>query len=332
MIVAIAAAMLAAQTSPAPGGDYRDRGGENATLSVTLENDYFASTDRNYTNGLRVAYVSAPRPQGGYAGFLARRILRQGPGGEVRVGYAAGQSIYTPEDTETVDLLPDQHPYAGWLYAEHSVIAVDRLSFQRLTTQVGVVGPSAGAENAQNSYHEWIGGREVRGWRNQLEDEFGFAATYEKGRVLFDTPELFGLESDATLIAGATAGNVLTEGKIGGMVRFGRNLASDAGPPRVRPALAGGGFFDKSVGSSWYVFVGAQGRAVAWNIFLDGNSFAGDREPQVERRQFVADLQAGAVARIGRVQFAYQFVTRTEEFETQTERQAFGAISAAVAF
>ena len=211
-------------------------------------------------------------------------------------------------------------------------MVIRRNTFRRLTTQLGIVGPSAGGEWAQNTFHEWINGREVRGWSNQLEDEVGFTATLEQARVLYRTPQFMGLQTDAIIIGGATAGNVLTEAKIGGMWRFGQGLSNDAGPPRVRPGLAGGGYYNNANGASWYVFAGAQGRAVAWNIFLDGNSYSGRDEPEVERRPLVADLQAGAVFRLGRAQITYQIVTRTEEFETQTDPQLFGAISAAVAF
>ncbi len=312
--------------------DYRLIGGENAIFSITLENDYFVSTDRNYTNGVRAAYVSAPKKTRGFSGFIAEKILRADDNYGMRVSWALGQSIFTPEDFEERAPLPDQHPYAGWLYLEHGVIAVKRKSISRLVTQMGVVGPSAGGEWAQNSVHRVQGGAIAEGWENQLRDEFGFTLTYERGRVVFDTPTFFGLESDAVGLIGGTAGNVITEGKFGGMLRFGRNLSADAGPPRIRPALAGGGFFDNSAGNSWYVFVGAQARAVAWNIFLDGNTFEGDREPQVERIPVVGEMQVGAVARFGRTQLSYQIVARTEEFETQDDNQVFGALSVAVAF
>lgn len=312
--------------------DYRLIGGRNAIFSITLENDYFVSTDRNYTNGVRAAYVSAPKETRGVSGFIADRILRADEHYGMRVSWALGQSIFTPEDFEERQPLPDQHPYAGWLYLEHGVIAVKRKSVSRLVTQMGVVGPSAGGEWAQNTVHRVQGGAIAEGWENQLRDEFGFTLTYERSRVVFDTPTLFGLESDAVGIIGGTAGNVITEGKFGGMLRFGRNLAADAGPPRIRPALAGGGFFDNSAGNSWYVFIGAQARAVAWNIFLDGNTFESDREPQVERIPVVSEAQVGAVARFGRTQLSYQIVARTEEFETQDDNQVFGALSLAVAF
>ncbi|MEO1310861.1 MAG: lipid A deacylase LpxR family protein [Pseudomonadota bacterium] len=341
-IAAIALTLSAVSTAPAAAQgsnhladaaqDYRTFGGGNSVISLTFENDYFAGTDRNYTNGVRLAFMSAPREIEGWSGFIAKNILGADPDYGMRVGLAVGQSIFTPEDFTETDPLPDQHPYAGWLYFEHSVLGVRKRSLSRLTTQLGVVGPSAGAEWAQNTVHEFQGGEVAEGWDNQLRDEIGFTLTYERAQILFQTPRIFGLESDGLVLGGATAGNVISEAKVGGMWRIGRNIRTDAGPPRIRPGLAGGEFFDKGVGNSWYAFIGAQGRAVAWNIFLDGNSFDGDAEPQVERIPYVADFQAGVVLRFGRVQLAYQVVARTEEFETQDDNQVFGALSFAAAF
>lgn len=42
----------------------------------------------------------------------------------------------------------------------------------------------------------------------------------------------------------------------------------------------------------WYVFVGVEGRAIAHNIFLDGNTFASSQH--VDKKPFVGDLTAGA--------------------------------------
>ncbi len=65
------------------------------------------------------------------------------------------------------------------------------------------------------------------------------------------------------------------------MLRFGRNLEADYGPNRIRPSLSGTSYFNADYLEDpfgFYVYVGAQGRAVAQNIFLDGNTFRDSRE------------------------------------------------------
>jgi hypothetical protein len=107
---------------------------------------------------------------------------------------------------------------------------------------------------------------------------------------------LFGnLAVDAIPEAGVSVGNILTYGDAGGMVRFGKNLAADYGPAHIRPSLSGTGWFDSAQLNGdfgWYVFLGTQGRAVARNIFLQGNSFA--NSPSVDEKPLVADITGGA--------------------------------------
>ena len=124
---------------------------------------------------------------------------------------------------------------------------------------------------------------------------------------------------------GSRSETFLTQATAGLTLRIGNDLADDYGPPRIRPSLAGGGFFNPSDGFGWYVFAGAAGRAVAYNIFLDGNTRRDSLE--VDRRPFVLDVQAGIVIQLLRAQLALTVVARTEEFETQEEEQIFGAVS-----
>ena len=97
----------------------------------------------------------------------------------------------------------------------------------------------------------------------------------------------------------------------------------------MRPALAGAGFFNPRDHFSCYLFVGAGGRAVAYNLMLDGNAFrSGDLS--VGRKPLVADGQAGLVLQRGRVQTAFTVVTRRDEFDTQGKQELFGAVSVSI--
>src|SRR3546814_8870959 len=96
---------------------------------------------------------------------------------------------------------------------------------------------------------------------------------------------------DVTPHLGAALGNVYTYGAGGLTLRFGEDLPDDYGPPRIRPALPGSDYFRPTDDFGWYFFAGAEGRIVARNIFLDGNTFKDSHS--VDKRPLVADLQAG---------------------------------------
>jgi hypothetical protein len=69
---------------------------------------------------------------------------------------------------------------------------------------------------------------------------------------------------------------------------------------------------------SLFIFGAIDGRAVAHDIFLDGNTFRESRS--VNKEPFVADLSAGLGLIAGRWQATYTQVWRTREFKTQREQ------------
>ncbi|MBU6405562.1 MAG: DUF2219 family protein [Alphaproteobacteria bacterium] len=298
-------------------------------VSFVAENDAFADgNDRNYTSGvlasMLVEHDAAPR----WLQWLGREPARLFNLEPQSVGFAVGHTLYTPEDIAADIAPPDQHPYAGWAYATLSLFAVkgpDRLDQADLT--IGVVGPLAGGEWVQTEWHDMLRAVEPRGWSSQLENEAAFAIDYERrhrGRLC---PERWVVGCDLVPSFGGALGTLRAEARVGVTFRAGGGLENDFGPPRIRPALAGGGLTVEQPGARVYSFVGVYGRAVGRNLFLDGNSF--EEGPRVERKPLVGELQAGLVLQFRGLQLSYTFVRRTEEFQTQTEPQQFGAFALA---
>lgn len=302
--------------------DARERG----TFSVLFENDTFAGTDRNYTNGVELSYLSAPNRAFAPLAWIGRRVLRADADDKIYGGIGVGQSIYTPSDTKTTAPLPDQHPYAGWLHMTLSSFVDSGRTLDTLSLDLGLVGPDAGGEWVQNNVHDLLGAEEAKGWQHQVRNEPGFVLTADRKWRAIAEWERGGLGVDVLPSLGVSIGNVLTQAQAGLVLRVGEDLADDYGPPRIRPSLAGGGFFAPRDAFSWYLFAGASGRAVAYNIVLDGNAFR-DGGPSVNRRPLVAEAQAGLVLQFGRVQSAFTIVTRTDEFKGQDQQELFGAIA-----
>jgi len=301
---------------------------------ITSENDLFGGTDRNYSNGLRAEFVTRPDAARGIFRTVADFI----PGLNVdrtslREGIGISHAIFTPEDIETDTPDPTDRPYAGWLALSGTLIANDDDTQDSLQINLGIVGPSAGGKFVQTNWHEIIDGVEPRGWDTQLKDEPGIEIIAQRQQVVFRTTYLpFGLEADAALNVGAALGNVRTYADLGGMLRLGGTLdASEFGPPRIRPALAGAGGFQKKDGIGGYLFAGVQGRAVGRDIFLDGNTYRDSRRVD-DRRTLVADFQAGTAVHWDAVQVSFTYVHRTEQFIAQDGPQRFGAISVALAY
>lgn len=321
------AALPAALAAPAAFGEEAPA---TRILSLIVENDQVSANDRNYTNGIAFAWV----PTGDSEPELALRIahwLPWFPGeGQVHHGYAIGQSIYTPDDIALTNPPLDDRPYAGWLYAMVGLAVDTGQQLDQISLSLGIVGPASLAEQSQKLGHEITGNTEPQGWDAQLDNEPGIVLTYQRSWRALATTTLAGLDADLTPHFGAALGNVYTYANAGLTLRYGRNLQLDYGPPRIQPSVQGSAFFVPAPGLAWYLFAGFEGRAVAHNIFLDGNTFKDSRS--VDKEALVGDLQFGIVLTWRDMRASYTHVVRTPEFTAQDEKDEFGAFSLSLFF
>jgi hypothetical protein len=329
---AFAALLLAAPLAQAADPPEPDKQTEPEVgiFSFVLENDLFYNTDHRYTNGVRLSYLT---PKGGEPDWL-RAAAMEVPmfaGSDIRVEYALGQNMYTASNKLLRDPPANDRPYAGWLYGSIGVVARTGQVLDQMLLSVGVVGPASLAHETQDFIHSIVNSPEAQGWHTQLQNEPTLQLTYQRSwqSPEFKLPGGFGL--DATPHAGAAIGNVYDYANMGMMFRFGHNLPIDYGPPRVQPSLPGSGYFEKAPGGfGWYLFAGVDGRAVAHNIFLDGNTFASSRS--VKKENYVGDAQFGLAVVVDGVRLAYTHVLRTREYVGQDASDQFGAFSVSFAF
>jgi lipid A 3-O-deacylase len=314
-------ASAAAQESPSAKSD-------EGILSLTFENDLVTGTDRDYTHGSLLTWLS-PEVQGEH---WARRLIERVPGltygDRLRYSFSLGQNIYTPKDTQTRRQLTNDRPYAGWLYLGVSAVAYDAQYelMQSFEVNLGVVGPPALGRQVQNTVHRLIDSPETKGWKHQLDTEPGLVVSYErKWREFHYRPSEGRFGIDMLPHVGVSLGNIATYVAAGGEVRVGFDLEEDFGAPRIRPSPPGSTFF-RSGGLSGYVFLGAEGRLVARDIFLDGNTFGGGHS--VSRRPYVGDFQAGVSLNWGDFRVAYSQVFRTPQIRGRKAWDRFGALSA----
>jgi len=309
---------------------------ELGTFTLQFENDLFAGTDRHYTNGMRLSWLS---PEGGETIPLLQQardllaLIAQDDDQKTRFGWALGQEIYTPTDKGTRTLITDDRPYAGWLYGALSLHTVTKggkesegaKSSESVEISLGVVGPEALGEEAQDFVHSVRLIDKFDGWDNQLDTEPGLMIAYER-RWRFADPWALGdsLQWDFVPHAGASLGNVLTHAGLGGAVRLGLNLPDDFGPPAL---IHGGTPLDRLHEEGWsaYLFATAEGRFVAHNIFLDGNTLGSSHS--VDREPWVGRFALGLALEIGRFRIAYTNALVTEEFAGQSRPSRFGSIS-----
>lgn len=319
---ALSISTLAVLTMAAAGPAWTADG--KGSLTVALENDLFgAGTDRHYTHGTEITYVSDTyQPE--WLLKAASWMPFYDTNTETRLVGTLGQQIYTPANTETEALIPDDRPYAGWLYLSVGLLTDNRATagfVDQLDVVIGQVGPDSGAESVQRTVHKWVDSEEANGWDNQLHNETTIDLQYQRSWML----PLVDNNIDIVPHAGITLGTARRDVQAGFTFRLGSGVASDFGPPLIRPSGAGGQYFKPNQSFYWYLFAGANGRYVDHNIFLDGNR-DGDSH-SVDKEEWVGDLQAGLVLGGGNWRVTLTEIVRSREFKGQDDHDEFGAIA-----
>lgn len=90
------AAILIGMLLLAPTAAFAAEKTKKGTLSLVLENDLFSNSDRNYTNGVRVSWLSAGDTTPEWVLRLADKFPLFPVGKAVRASYAVGQNMYAP--------------------------------------------------------------------------------------------------------------------------------------------------------------------------------------------------------------------------------------------
>lgn len=296
------------------------------TLSVIFDNDTFVGTDRYYTGGLRISWTTQAGPERGWEHAMARLLPVFPDRGTLRVSYTLAQRTYTPDDLSDPTPPPDSRPYAGWLYGAVGLMTETHGQLDQIQLAIGVVGPLALAEEIQRTVHALTGSEMPAGWDTQLHNEPALLLSYRRSWRVVNVSRADGFDFDITPFAGGALGNVFTYVSAGAAFRFGYDMTNEYGLPLMSTNLPGPAYFGKpDPGFGWYLFLGLRARAVAHNIFLDGNTFAESRS--VDREPLVGSVQLGLALNIGDVAVAYTQVWRTRRFEAQGEAQAFGVVT-----
>jgi len=308
------------------------------TFSLYFENDFFGNTDKGYTNGIKLSWISHNLPEYAESDRISKWSLPyvqkipfiNKPGLQKNVNFSLGQNIYTPKDIEYKELIKDDRPYAGWTYFGVAFHSKNYFHMDSLEIQMGIVGPESFAEHNQKFVHRILGSKQPKGWNHQLKNEFGLAIIYDhKTRILSANPQSIGI--DVITHLGWALGNVYTFADTGIEVRWGLNIPTDFGTSMIRPA----GDSNAPVNDrdtrisctnnfSLYMFTMINGCVVLRNIFLDGNTFTDSHS--VDKKPFVGKIGAGIGMAYHRYKLSYVHVLRTKEFNHHNSSHVFGSI------
>ena len=315
---------------------------EDSIFAVTEENDSFGNPpgphqDRHYTQGVKFAYLGGDNDFRDATATLSAALptFAIDPAAN-DLGFVFGQNMYTPTNLQLKNPDPRDRPYAGWLYGgaflqRRGSMAGGIPVLENFEVNLGIVGPASLAETMQTSFHETLHLKTPKGWGHQLKTEPGLDLKYARLWRLSMSPES-ARYCDLIPYVGGSVGNILVAGNVGATLRFGWDLPKDFGIPiNDSPYSVNGGLTADAPAFSAYGFGRVEGRYVAHNLFLDGNSFCNG--PHVDKEPLVGDLSLGLAIRVFRhVELSYMHVVRTCEFVHQPNKDQFGSIMAKVMF
>lgn len=272
------------------------------SITAEFENDLFAHTDYNYTNGVRVTYTTAPSLQRFF-------LLPHPPTSESHSWF---QWMYTPRDIENPDPQLDDRPWAGMVGYTYTIMTQHGRSFWEAGLQTGIIGPSAYTKETQTIVHRVFSSRHPVGWHNQLSDYPVVNALYSYKYKAIDTNTF-----DTIVGIRGVAGSSLVYAGTDIQTRLGINIPNDYGRRRNEPVP-----FVVSRPSSFYLLTHLDGRAIAYNHTIDGA-----RDHDISREIFVLDTTIGIGADFRNWSLVLSHTWRTKEFDTQDTVHRFGTVS-----
>lgn len=299
------------------------------TVGFIEENDVFAvgGGDSHYTQGLKLFYLR--RDDAGWVKKIEPSWFKPESPADYYWGVAVGQNMYTPRDISIPSPVPEDRPYAGWLYAGLVLQRRQKAVLDTLELDLGVIGPDSRAEQAQRFVHRVIRVGQPQGWgSNQLGTQWSANASFQRrwraGRV-----DAFGkIPFDIIPHGGLAAGNVQDYLNMGNTVRMGLwTLPDDFGADFIMTPSAS----DADTGRfGAYLFARVDGRLTVHDAFLDRRRPGGF--PKAERESFVADGAVGLAVSIKQLRLSWSQLWRTPEFKTQVRPHHYASVSGAFSF
>ena len=293
---------------------------ETRFASFTLENDFFAGYDRHYTNGVQLATL---------VNLEGAPEWLRAASADPQAVIAIGQRIYTPANTDIDPPDRDDRPYAGWAYLMLDLRTRATPTIDHVTATLGVVGPASLARQTQDFVHRALVEALSKGWDSQVRDRATFMLGYERAWPAVAQTSFGANRVDVSARVSANVGTPLTYVSAGAVLRYGSNLPSDLpvthislGPPRdgFRGAPAFG----------WYVWAGVDGRAVAYNSFIQAPTYGA--ATRVERETYGYDTQVGVAAVWPHARVGFTLVQRSKEFDRQDGADRFGQLAISFAY
>lgn len=157
------------------------------SVNLSVENDFFLfkgdGTDRYYTNGIKLEYFYHKEKR-----KCLSALLLQISEDRNTFSWGIAQNMFTPSRIDIKTVQYDDRPYAGALFAIHSLNSYDYSKKIKIKTEIdlGVIGPLSLADKTQIWIHKLIKDEKPQGWENQVPNDIIINYNIEIEKELID--------------------------------------------------------------------------------------------------------------------------------------------------
>ena len=178
------------------------------------DNDYFTSTDKEYTQGYNFELVS-PR----LAKNPVNHLYITPKNSEFKYGLSLEHIGFTANNIASNQIQFDDRPFAAAIMLKSFLIATDTINKSRIISSLnlGIIGPGAFGGDMQTAIHEATGNTIPLGWYNQIKNDVvvNYEISYEK--QLLRLNNFFAVQSNTTV----RIGTLFTNASVGLNATFG---------------------------------------------------------------------------------------------------------------
>lgn len=267
-----------------------------AEAGVVSDNDLYVSTvsDKYYTAGFEFFY----------------RFLNKASTDEVKriTDIRVGQYIFNPRTRQAADPARIDRPFAGYLFAEAGKGYFRERSVLKWYGQIGIVGPSAFAEQTQKGIHFLFGYKRVYGWEHQIQNTLAMQLGGSYARTLASAPRF-----DTHFQAETYAGTVLSGARIGFLSRI--SLWGDL-KSLNRSNLYDGALSAESsayTDHELYFYISPNFKYQLHDATIEGSLFHNESPVVFDVKPFLFSGEAGLKYRRNRWSVTYAFLYHTKE-------------------
>ncbi len=277
---------------------FRDMGSETY-FRFHYDNDFFAATDKNYTQG--------------YNFELATHFFKKNPLNHIFIktkgqsntfGLAIEHIGFTPNDFVSQDIQTGDRPFAAAIYLKSFAKSIDTLK-KRCFSQslsIGFIGPGAFGKEMQTKIHKLTGNKIPGGWDNQIQNDLvlNYKIDFEKQMYRYNT--LFSLQS----VAYIQLGTLFTKAAVG----FNTTIGLIDLP------------FSDSVNSSafkLYAYAQPVVSIIGYDATLQGGIFTNDNPYEISLKDIdrvTAQIDYGLILKYKKLYLEYTRTAITREFKS----------------